>query len=171
MQRSPEPNKDGKPFFFVVKAACTAGFHPIVDSAVGLHRGDVHLTMHSQSMEQTTMNNRNRKPLIGLIALSAALAMPMAFAQSETEESAPPQTEQPTPTEATPPTETATPTESATGASVQSAEQTNRCGVERCQQGWNEVDSDKDGAISKQEARPRRSLPGLRPADGDADAS
>ena len=40
------------------------------------------------------MNNRNRKPLIGLIALSAALAMPMAFAQSETEEAAPPQTGQ-----------------------------------------------------------------------------
>jgi len=110
------------------------------------------------------MNNRNRKPLIGLIALSAALAMPMAFAQSETEEAAPPQTSQPTPTEA------ATPTESATGASVQSTEQTNAAASSDAKQGWADVDADKDGAISKQEASSNAGLSQVfDQADTDAD--
>lgn len=110
------------------------------------------------------MNNRNRKPLIGLIALSAALAMPMAFAQSETEEAAPPQASQPTPTEAT------TPTESATGASVQSAEQTNAAASNDAKQGWADVDVDKDGAISKQEASSNAGLSQVfDQADADTD--
>ena len=109
------------------------------------------------------MNNRNRKPLIGLIALSAALAMPMAFAQSETEEAAPPQASQPTPTEATP-------TESATGASVQSTEQTNAAASSDAKQGWADVDADKDGAISKQEASSNAGLSQVfDQADTDAD--
>lgn len=110
------------------------------------------------------MNNRNRKPLIGLIALSAALAMPMAFAQSETDETAPPRTEQPTPTEA------ATPTESATGASVQSTEQTTGAASSNAKQGWAEVDTDNDGAISKQEASSNAGLSQVfDQADADAD--
>ena len=63
------------------------------------------------------MKNTNRKSTLGLIALSAALAMPMAYAQSQTEEAAQPQTEQPTPTES------ATPTDSAQGAATQPTEQ------------------------------------------------
>lgn len=104
------------------------------------------------------MNNRNRKPLIGLIALSAALAMPMAFAQSETEEAAPPQAEQ------------STPTESATGASVQSTEQTTGAASSDAKQGWADVDTDKDGAISKQEASSNAGLSQVfDQADADAD--
>jgi hypothetical protein len=121
-------------------------------------------------MEQTTMNNRNRKPLIGLIALSAALAMPMAFAQSETEETATPQTEQPAPTEATTPTEAAPPTESATGASVQSTEQDTSAASSGAKQGWADVDTDKDGAISKQEASSNAGLSQVfDQADADTD--
>lgn len=113
------------------------------------------------------MNTRNRKPLIGLIALSAALAMPMAFAQSETEEAATPQTEQPVPTEAATAAEAAPPAETATGASVQSAEQTSGAASSDAKQGWNDVDADKDGAISKQEAS---SNPGLAQVFDQADA-
>jgi len=110
------------------------------------------------------MNNRNRKPLIGLIALSAALAMPMAFAQSQTEETAPPQAEQSTPTEA------AAPTESATGASVQSTEQDAEAASSDAKQGWDDVDADKDGAISKQEASSNAGLSQVfDQADADTD--
>lgn len=111
------------------------------------------------------MNNRNRKPLIGLIALSAALTMPLAFAQSQTADpAAQPQTEQPAPTEATQSTESA---ESATGASMQSAEQTTGAASTENKQGWNDVDADKDGAISKQEASAN---PGLSQVFDQADA-
>ncbi|MEO8365701.1 MAG: EF-hand domain-containing protein [Pseudoxanthomonas sp.] len=113
------------------------------------------------------MNNRNRKPLIGLIALSAALAMPMAFAQSDTAESAAPQTEQPSPTEAATPTEAAPPAESATGASMQSTEQAAGAASSEGKQGWADVDTDKDGAISKQEAA---SNAGLSQVFDEADA-
>ena len=108
------------------------------------------------------MNNRNRKPLIGLIALSAALAMPMAYAQSQAEETAPPQTEQPTPTEATP-------TDSAQGAATQPTEQATSA-ASSGKQGWNDVDTDKDGAISKQEASANAGLSQVfDQADGNAD--
>ena len=56
------------------------------------------------------MNTTHRKPLIALIALSAAFAMPLAFAQ-ETQEPQP----EPTPTEEPAPQ----PTENATGSSTQ----------------------------------------------------
>jgi hypothetical protein len=93
------------------------------------------------------MNNPNRKSALGLIALSAALAMPVAFAQSDSESQATqPQTGQPTPTE------TAPPAESATGAVVQSTEQVSGTASSNGKPGWNELDADKDGAISKQEA-------------------
>ncbi len=109
------------------------------------------------------MNNRNRKPLIGLIALSAALAMPMAFAQdATTEDAAPPQTEQTQPT----PTESA---ESATGATTQPAEQATSA-ASSGKQGWDDVDIDKDGAISKQEASANAGLSQVfDQADGNAD--
>lgn len=109
------------------------------------------------------MNNRNRKPLIALVALSAALAMPMAFAQEPTEEAAQPQTEQaqPTPTDST--------TESATGATSQPAEQASSA-ASSGKQGWNDVDLDKDGAISKQEASANAGLSQVfDQADGNAD--
>ena len=109
------------------------------------------------------MNNRNRKPLIGLIALSAALAMPMAFAQdATTEDAAQPQAEQTQPT----PTESA---ESATGATSQPAEQATSA-ASSGKQGWDDVDVDKDGAISKQEASSNAGLSQVfDQADGNAD--
>lgn len=109
------------------------------------------------------MNNRNRKPLIGLIALSAALAMPMAFAQdATTEDATQPQTEQTQPT----PTESA---ESATGATTQPAEQATSA-ASSGKQGWDDVDMDKDGAISKQEASSNAGLSQVfDQADGNAD--
>ena len=107
--------------------------------------------------------NRNRKPLIGLIALSAALAMPMAFAQdATTEDAAQPQAEQTQPT----PTESA---ESATGATSQPAEQATSA-ASSGKQGWDDVDVDKDGAISKQEASSNAGLSQVfDQADGNAD--
>lgn len=111
------------------------------------------------------MNNTNRKPLIALIALTAALAMPMAFAQTETAEPA-----AQTPTEQATPTESATPAESATGASVQQAEQSAAGASDQGKQGWNDVDSDKDGAISKQEASSNAGLSQVfEEADADTD--
>ena len=108
------------------------------------------------------MNNTNRKPLI---ALTAALATPMAFAQTETAEPA-----AQTPTEQATPTESATPAESATGASVQQAEQSAAGASDQGKQGWNDVDSDKDGAISKQEASSNAGLSQVfEEADADTD--
>ena len=116
------------------------------------------------------MNNSNRKSVIGLIALSAALAMPMAFAQSETEEQATQaQSGQPATTEPAP-TESATPTEAAQGAAVQAAEQSTTSASNQGKQGWNDVDSDKDGAISKQEATSNAGLSQVfEQADADTD--
>ena len=105
------------------------------------------------------MKNTNRKPLIGLIALSAALAMPMAFAQSPTEQAEPqPQTEQPTPTDS-----------AATGSTTQPAEQATAAASDG-KQGWDDVDADKDGAISKTEASSNAGLSQVfDQADADAD--
>lgn len=111
------------------------------------------------------MNNRNRKPLIAMIALTAALTLP-AFAQSATEEqAAQAPTEQPAPTEA------AAPTESATGAAVQQTEQSSTgASSEGGKQGWNDVDTDKDGAISKTEASANAGLSQVfDQADADTD--
>ena len=110
------------------------------------------------------MKNTNRKPLIGLIALSAALAMPMAFAQSAEEAPQPqPHSEQPAPTEATP-------TDSAMGATNQPAEQATSASASGSKQGWDDVDADKDGAISKQEAASNAGLSQVfDQADGNAD--
>lgn len=110
------------------------------------------------------MKNTNRKPMLGLIALSAALAMPMAYAQSQTEE-ATPQTEQPAPTESATPTDSA----SAQGAATQPTEQATSA-ASSGKQGWNDVDTDKDGAISKQEASSNAGLSQIfEKADADTD--
>ena len=109
------------------------------------------------------MKNTNRKSTLGLIALSAALAMPMAYAQSQTEETAP-QTEQPAPTEAATPTDAA-----AQGAASQPAQQATGA-ASSAKQGWNDVDADKDGAISKQEASTNAGLSQIfDKADADTD--
>lgn len=89
------------------------------------------------------MNNTN-KPLAGLIALGAALVMPMAFAQTTptTDDAATPQTEQaqPAPT------------------------------AEPKQVTWADLDTDKDGSLTKTEVA---TVPALNQvfdqADADAD--
>lgn len=100
------------------------------------------------------MTKNNRKPLIALVALSAALAMPLAFAQEQAEEA----------TQQTEPT-----AEQATGAATETPTQSTQSAAQG-QQGWAEVDTDGDGAISKQEAAAN---PGLSQvfdqADADAD--
>ena len=92
------------------------------------------------------MKNNTRKPLIALAALSAALAMPLALAQEKTEDAAAQaQTQQSEPT-------------------AQSATQG--------KQGWADVDTDGDGAISKQEATANAGLSQVfDQADANADGS
>ncbi|WP_454832264.1 EF-hand domain-containing protein [Pseudoxanthomonas wuyuanensis] len=106
------------------------------------------------------MNNQNRKPLIGLIALTAVLAMPLAFAQSATEEDAA--------TQAQSQVDEAT-QDAATGSAEQSATQSSGSAG---QQGWADLDTNGDGMISKQESAANAGLSQIfDQADADADGS
>ena len=107
------------------------------------------------------MKNTNRKPLIALVALSAALAMPLAFAQEKTEDAAAQaQTQQSEPT-----------AEQATGSTTQSPTQSTQSATQG-KQGWADVDTDGDGAISKQEAATNAGLSQVfDQADANADGS
>lgn len=124
------------------------------------------------------MNIHNRKPLIAMIALSAALVMPMAFAQNDTTDlQAPAQeveveaaqdaaTQAETPAQADAGVQSET---SATGSATQSTPQTS---ASAGQQGWEQVDTNADGAISKQEAAVNPSLTQIfDQADANADGS
>lgn len=100
------------------------------------------------------MNNTNRKPLIALVALSAALAMPLAFAQEKTEDAA---------------TQTQT-EQAATGSTTQAPTQSTQSAGAQGQQGWADVDTDGDGSITKQEATANAGLSQVfDQADADAD--
>ncbi|WAC62928.1 EF-hand domain-containing protein [Pseudoxanthomonas sp. SL93] len=105
------------------------------------------------------MKNTNRKPLIALVALSAALAMPLAFAQEKTEDAATQaQTEQTQSTD-----------QSATGSATQSPTQSTQA-AGQSKQGWADVDTDGDGSISKQEAAANAGLSQVfDQADADTD--
>lgn len=96
------------------------------------------------------MNNKSRKPLIAALALTAALAAPMAFAQSSAEQ--PPASDAATPA--------ATAQEPAAAAPTAAAPQ---------KKSWADVDTDKSGNLSKTEAA---SVPALsqvfEQADSDA---
>lgn len=91
------------------------------------------------------MNNTN-KPLAGMLALGAALVMPMAFAQTAAQQTTPPQ--------ATPPTDQAQPAPTAEPKQVT----------------WADLDIDKDGSLTKTEVA---TVPALSQvfdqADADAD--
>lgn len=88
-----------------------------------------------------------RKPLVALVALGAALAMPLAFAQSEAAD--------PTQDAATPTAEQAPP-----AATAQPAQQLT----------WADVDADGNGSISKTESAQLASLADVfDQADADAD--
>lgn len=102
-----------------------------------------------------------RNPMIGLVALGAALVMPLAFAQSEpataTQDSSMQgssmQGSETTAQDAAPP---ATPTDTAAPA------------AEPKQMTWADVDSDKNGSISKGESAQLASLAQVfDDADGD----
>lgn len=107
------------------------------------------------------MKNNTRKPLIALAALSAALAMPLAWAQEKTEDAAAQQqTQQSEPT-----------AEQATGSAVQNPTQSTQSAAQG-KQGWADVDNDGDGAISKQEAAANAGLSQVfDQADANADGS
>ncbi|WP_368564370.1 EF-hand domain-containing protein [Pseudoxanthomonas sp. UTMC 1351] len=116
------------------------------------------------------MNNQNRKPLIGLIALTAALAMPLALAQETTDSSASAQTQtDPQTQDAT--DATSTDATSATGATTQSSSQaTGSASAQGGKQDWASLDLDADGMISKEEASANAGLSQVfDKADANAD--
>ncbi len=98
---------------------------------------------------------QSRNALIGLLAFSAAVAMPMAFAQEQSQTAADPAAVTQSETTATEPqaTETApqqsTTTSSDTAASDTAAQASIDAAKPRT---WTDVDGDKDGNISKAEA-------------------
>jgi hypothetical protein len=119
------------------------------------------------------MKNQNRKPLIGLIAITAALAMPLALAQETTDSSASAQTQTAEPQTQTQDATDATSTDatSATGAATTSAQESGASGnVRGGKNDWASLDVDTDGNISKEESAGN---PGLAQifdkADADAD--
>lgn len=102
-----------------------------------------------------------RKPLLGLVAFGAALAMPLAFAQSEpTTATQDPTSQYPTTTQdptAQDPTTQAPPEAAAPAAQPQ-------------QMTWADVDTDKNGSISKDESSQLASLAQVfDDADSDSD--
>lgn len=101
------------------------------------------------------MTNNNRKPLIALVALSAALAMPLAFAQEKTEDAAQAQ-------------QTEQSAEQATGSATTPTQSTGASAGTQAKQGWAEVDTNSDGNISKEEAAAN---PGLSQVFDQADAN
>lgn len=105
----------------------------------------------------------SRKSLIGAFALAASLSAPLAFAQSA-QASAP----------ATPPTETAAQTEtSAPGTTAATATgAATHTGTAPAKKSWSDVDTNKDGKLTKAEAG---TVPALGQvfdqADGNADGA
>ncbi|WP_299344445.1 EF-hand domain-containing protein [uncultured Pseudoxanthomonas sp.] len=100
------------------------------------------------------MTNNNRKPLIALVALSAALAMPLAFAQEKTDDAAQAQ-------------QTEQSSEQAAGSATTPTQST-EAGATQAKQGWADVDTNGDGNISKEEAGAN---PGLSQVFDQADAN
>jgi hypothetical protein len=100
------------------------------------------------------MTIQNRKPLLAAAALAAFLSAPLAFAQT-----ASPQPQDPT---------TSSDQAGAAGASDTSAAQGSSSG----KKSWSDVDTDKNGSLSKSEAS---SVPALSQvfdqADADADGA
>jgi hypothetical protein len=130
-----------------------------------------------------TMNKQNRKPLIGLIALTAALATPLAFAQETTDSSASAQTQTTDPqtqttdpqtqaqdaTDATSTGATGSATGSATGGTTQSPT-TGSASAQGGKQDWASLDLDADTMISKEEASANAGLSQIfDKADADTD--
>ena len=108
------------------------------------------------------MTPRNRKPLTAALALSAVLAVPAVFAQQQQADA------QAAPAQSASASAQAT-TAAAVAAGAQAADQ---AGASAAKQGWDEVDNDKDGNISKTEAAANAGLAQVFvQADGNADGS
>lgn len=92
------------------------------------------------------MMKQSRSALIGLLALSAVVAMPMAFAQAKDQKAADPATTTQSETQATDaaPQDATTATQAPTAPTAAAGEAKPRT--------WTDVDGDKDGNISKTEA-------------------
>lgn len=107
------------------------------------------------------MNNLSRKSLIGAFALVATLSAPLAFAQ---------QAEQAPPTEQSADAAATTAGDAAAQASEPAAATATAAAPQK--KSWSDVDSDKDGNLSKTEAS---SVPALGQvfdkADSNADGS
>ena len=103
------------------------------------------------------MNTLSRKTLLGAFALMATLSAPLAFAQS-TEASG----------EAAPPTEAAAQAEAGPASAIAATE----TGAAPAKKSWADVDTDKDGNLTRSEAG---MVPALEQvfdqADSDADGT
>jgi len=112
------------------------------------------------------MKTTYHKPLLAMIVLSAAFAAP-AFAQQMDQtqqdvQDAAVREQQQIQSQAA-----ATP---ATGATTQQPQQSTAASSGQGQQGWNDLDTDKDGAISKAESSANPGLSQIfSQADGDGD--
>lgn len=82
------------------------------------------------------MNTHTRKSMIGALALVASLSAPMAFAQQSAEQA--------------PPTEAATSASAAQDAAATTDTQATAATAPK--KSWSDVDGDKDGNLSKNEA-------------------
>ena len=118
------------------------------------------------------MSTLSRKTLLGAFALMATLSAPLAFAQSAeaSAEAAPPTAS----AEAAPPTasaEAAPPTEAAAQAEAGPAAAA-ATGTAPVKKSWSDVDTDKDGNLTRSEAS---TVPALAQvfdqADGDGDGT
>ena len=104
--------------------------------------------------------NLSRKSLIGTFALVATLSAPLAFAQSDTSTSS-----QSTPPaeQSTPPADTAAPPTTSNDAAAATT-----AGDPASKKSWAEVDTDKDGKLTKMEAA---AVPALGQVFDKADAN
>ena len=107
--------------------------------------------------------NLSRKSLIGAFALAATLAAPLAFAQSQTDASSTDASAQ----QSTTPTDTSA--QSTTDAQATTSNDASAATAgDPAKKSWNDVDLDKDGALSKAEAS---AIPALGQVFDQADAN
>ncbi len=107
--------------------------------------------------------NLSRKSLIGAFALAATLAAPLAFAQSQTDATSTDASAQ----QSTTPTDTSAQSTIDAQATTSNDASAATAG-DPTKKSWNDVDLDKDGALSKAEAS---AIPALGQVFDQADAN
>lgn len=107
--------------------------------------------------------NLSRKSLIGAFALAATLAAPLAFAQSQTDATSTDASAQ----QSTTPTDTSAQSTIDAQATTSNDASAATAG-DPAKKSWNDVDLDKDGALSKAEAS---AIPALGQVFDQADAN